>query len=149
MYPAWPSRVNLTFPTLHIPSTSWRWMCHSVLKACRLWILSLGPVSFAPTMACSVVIGISSHGGVVNPIWCWGRPLRADLVCTSVNQAAIAIGRWYMHGFDVLLLAVDSVQRQYQAEPVFVVGFVYYYGRYRCYRGIFSKSTTVVYNVVD
>ena len=42
--------------TLRRPLTSCSWICHKVLKVGHSCILSIGLVSFVPTMACSMTM---------------------------------------------------------------------------------------------
>ena len=54
--------------------------------------------------------GLLNHGGVVNTMCCRERPLRADIGINCVNQADIVIVRWWVHGVDVLILAVGGMR---------------------------------------
>lgn len=65
-------------------------------------------------------------------ICCRKLPFGDDLECTGVDQADTAIRKWCVHGPDVLPVSVDSVKGQYQADNLFFIGSVCYYGGYQC-----------------
>ena len=109
MYLAWPPRGNLTFATLCSPLTSWSCRFHSVLKFGRSWILLIGPVGFALTMACSasIVYLTIAKSWIQSSVRCIF--LELILGFTGVDLADCCdqtmVGSWFLF----LLLAVESV----------------------------------------
>ena len=106
---------NWEFPTLRSPTTSWCWSCHKVMKVGRSWILSMGPVSFAPTMVCSVAMVYFTMAAWLFQC-CVGNFLSTPILESPVSIQRISqfYGGGYtlsMSGFQRLATCRDNIRR--------------------------------------